>query len=102
VRRSHSKRMRSTKKNNDRDCYSSSRASVRNRLLSFQRCPNLHALLSTQRRELKSVLCSQCTNNFRRDHLFVGLRQGDFERHRLAQCQSLGHESITLNTGSRA
>ena len=71
---------------------SSSRAAVRNRLLSFQRRPNPRPLLSAQRRELKTVLCSQCTNNFRRDHLFVGVRRGDFEHYRLAQCQSLSHE----------
>ena len=69
-----------------------SRAAVWNRRLSSQRRPNLHALLSAQRRELKSVFGSQGTNNFRWDHLFVGLRQGDFERHQLAQYQSLGNE----------
>ena len=37
---------------------SSSRARVRNRRSSFQRRPNPGPLLSAQRRELKSVLCS--------------------------------------------
>jgi hypothetical protein len=34
---------------------SSSRAAVRNRLLSFQRRPNPRPLLSAQRRELKTI-----------------------------------------------
>ena len=58
----------------------------------FQGRPNLPALVSAQRRELQSVLCSQCTNNFCRDHLFVAVRQRDFERYGLAQCQSFGNE----------
>ena len=62
------------------------------RRVRFQRHPNPRALRSAQRRELKSVLCSQCASNFRRDHLFVGVRQRDFERNQLAQYQSLSNE----------
>src|SRR4029077_11378 len=72
---------------------SSSRAVVRNRRLSFQHRPYPGPLLSAQRRELKSVLCSQCTNNFRRDYFFVGVRQRDVERNELAQHKSLSNES---------
>ncbi len=55
-----------------------------NRGSFFQCRPNLAALLSAQRRELESILCSQCTNNFCRDHLFVAVRQRDFERYGFA------------------
>jgi hypothetical protein len=63
-----------------------------NRGSFFQCRPNLAALLSAQRRELESVLCSQCTNNFCRDHLFVAVRQRDFDRYGLAQYESFSNE----------
>jgi hypothetical protein len=49
-----------------------SRAVVGNRGAFFQRRLNLPALLSAQGREPESVLCSQCTNNFCRDHRALG------------------------------
>jgi hypothetical protein len=69
-----------------------SRAVAWNRGAFLQRRPNLAALLSAQRREPESVLCSQCTNNFCRDHLFVAVGQRDFERYGFAQCESFGNE----------
>lgn len=71
---------------------SSSVAVVGNYGVSFQCRANLPALLSAQRRELKSVLRSQGTNNFRRDRLFVGVGQWDFERNQLVQYQSFADE----------
>jgi hypothetical protein len=67
-------------------------AVVRNRWAFFQRRPNLLALLSAQRHELESAFCSQCTNNFCRDHLFVAVWQRDLERYDLTQYHSLGDE----------
>src|SRR6266568_5890095 len=69
-----------------------SRAVVGNRGGFLQRRSNLPALLSAQRRELESVLCSQCTDNFCRDHLFVAVRQRDFEHYGLAQYESFSNE----------
>ena len=71
---------------------SSSRAVEWNRGAFLQRRPNLAALLSAQRRELEAVLCSQCTNNFCRDHLFVAVRQWDFKRYGFAQYESFSNE----------
>src|ERR1700724_4003785 len=68
-----------------------SRAVSWNRGAFFQRRPNLAALLSAQRRELEAVLCSQCANNFCRDHLFVAVRQRDFERYGFAQYESFSN-----------
>ncbi len=67
---------------------------VGRRRLSFQRCSNLHALFSAQRGELKSVLSSQRTNNFRRDYMFAGVRQLDFERSELPRYQGLSNERV--------
>jgi hypothetical protein len=64
------------------------------RRLSFQRRSNLYPLLSAQRCELKSVLSSQCTNNFRRDYMFARVGQHDFERNELAQYQRLSNERV--------
>jgi hypothetical protein len=58
----------------------------------LERRPYLAALLSAQRRELEAVLCSQCTNNFCRDHLFVAVRQRDFGRYGFAQHESFSNE----------
>ncbi len=69
-----------------------SRAVAGNRGSFFQRRPNLAALLSAQRRELEPVLGSPCTNNFRRDHLFVAVRQRNFERYGFAQDESFSNE----------
>ena len=73
---------------------SSSQAVVEYRRLSFQRCSNLHALFSAQRSELESVLSSQRTNNFRRDYMFAGVRQWDFERNELPQYKGLSNERV--------
>src|ERR1017187_1931577 len=62
-----------------------SRTVVGNHGAIFQGRLNLSALISARRRELKSVLCSQCANNFCRDHLFVAAWQRDFERYGLTQ-----------------
>ena len=62
-----------------------SRTVVGNHGAIFQGRLNLSALISAQRRELKSALCSQCANNFCRDHLFVAVWQRDFERYGLTQ-----------------
>ncbi len=72
-----------------------SRAVAGNRGSFFQRRPNLAGLLSAQRREPKSVLGSQCTHNFCRDHLFVAVRQRDFERYGFAQYESFGNAPPT-------
>jgi hypothetical protein len=69
-----------------------SRAVAWNRGAFLQRRPNLAALLSAQRRELEPVLCSQCTNNSCRDHLFVAVRQRNFERYGFAQYESFSNE----------
>jgi hypothetical protein len=69
-----------------------SRAVAWNRGAFLQRRLNLAALLSAQRRELEPALCSQCTNNFCRDHLFVAVRQRNFERYGFAQYQSFSNE----------
>src|SRR6266851_2362214 len=70
------------------------RAVAGNRGAFLQRRPNLAALLSAQRRELEPVLCSQCTNNFCWDHLFVAVRQRDFERYGFAQYESFSNERL--------
>ena len=49
-------------------------------------------MLSAQRRELKSVLCSHGASNCRGNHRFVAGRQREFERNEFAQYQSFSDE----------
>src|SRR5208283_2094375 len=59
----------------------------------FQLCPNLPALFRAQRRELKTKIRPEDTNNFRWDRLMVRLRQRNFEDDDLAQRERFSNET---------
>ena len=60
--------------------------------MSFERRLNFASLFGTQGRELKSVFCSEHTNDFRGNHLLVAVRQWNFEDYCLVGHKSFGDE----------
>ena len=60
--------------------------------MPFERRLNFASLFGTQSGELESVLGTEHTNDFRGNHLFLAIRQRNFEDYYLVGHKSFGDE----------